>query len=179
MRRADVTAHVSFPDAEVVEAFHAFWLTGATNEDWSSWADHLTEDVDYVERQLGTMQGRESVRTWITELMAVSADVHAVLNWYIVAGDRVVFDMWNRYFHPDPAQPPIDFAGLTVLTYGGHGLFRREEDYWDQATARTAYTAWTSACREWGSKGDPEHLVALDAQRKADQLETLRTGRIR
>jgi hypothetical protein len=170
---------VSFPDAEVFEAFQAFWLTGATNEDWPAWADHLTEDVDYVERQLGTMQGRESVRTWITELMAVSADVHAVLNWYIVAGDRVVFDMWNRYFHPDPAQPPIDFAGLTVLTYGGHGLFRREEDYWDQATARTAYTAWTSACREWGSKGDPEHLVALDAQRKADQLETLRTGRIR
>ena len=169
---------MSFPDAEVVEAFHAFWLTGATNEDWSAWADHLTEDVDYVERQLGTMQGRVAVRTWITELMAVSADVHAVLNWYIVADDRVVFDMWNRYFHPDPAQPPIDFAGLTVLTYGGNGLFTREEDYWDQATAKTAYVAWTSACRDWGSKGDPAHLAALDAQRKADQLETLRTGRI-
>lgn len=166
-------------DTEIEQAFHAFWTTGATNEDWNAWANHLTEDVDYVERQLGTMQGREAVRTWITELMAVSYDVHAVLNWYIVAGDRVVFDMWNRYFHPDPEQPPIDFAGLTVLTYGGDGLFRREEDYWDQATAATAYGAWHAACKESGSRGDPEHLAALDAQRKADQLETLRTGRIR
>lgn len=163
---------------EVLEAFHAFWTTGSTNEDWSAWVDHLTPDVEYVERQLGTMHGRDAVRTWITELMAVSADVHAVLNWYIVAGDRVVFDMWNRYFHPDPSQPPIDFAGLTVLTYGGNGLFKREEDYWDQVTARSAYAAWTGACQEWGSKGDPEHLAALDAQRRADQLETLRTGRI-
>lgn len=164
--------------AEIVEAFKRFWITGATNEDWSAWAEHLTEDVEYVERQFGTMQGRESVRTWITELMAVSYDVHAVLNWYIVAGDRVVFDMWNRYFHPDPAQAPIDFAGLTVLTYGGDGLFKREEDYWDQATARTAYAEWSAACRAWGSTGDPDHLAALDAQRRADQLEALESGRI-
>jgi hypothetical protein len=169
---------MSSPEQEVLEAFKAFWITGATNEDWSAWADHLTEDVDYVERQLGTMQDRESVRTWITELMAVSFDVHAVLNWYIVAGDRVVFDMWNRYFHPDPAQPPIDFAGLTVLTYAGNGLFKREEDYWDQITARTAYVEWATACKAWGGKGDPSHLAALDVQRKADQHETLRTGRI-
>jgi hypothetical protein len=166
-------------DSEIQEAFEAFWITGSTNEDWSAWADHFTEDVDYVERQLGTMQGREAVRTWITELMAVSYDVHAVLNWYIIAGDRVVFDMWNRYFHPDPTQPTIDFAGLTVLTYGGDGLFKREEDYWDQATARTAYVEWATACKEFGSRGEEADLAARDAQRRADQLETLRTGRIR
>lgn len=170
---------MTHPEEEVVEAFHAFWTTGSTNEDWAAWVDHLTPDVEYVERQFGRMHGRDEVRSWITELMAVSADVHAVLNWYIVAGDRVVFDMWNRYFHPDPAQPPIDFAGLTVLTYGGDGLFAREEDYWDAKTAATAYVEWNAACRAWGSKGDPEHLAALDATRKADQLETLRTGRIR
>jgi hypothetical protein len=169
---------VTFPDTEVVAAFHDFWTTGSTNEDWVHWVDHLTPDVEYVERQLGTMQGRDAVRTWITELMAVSSDVHAVLNWYIVAGDRVVFDMWNRYFHPDPAKPPIDFAGLTVLTYAGDGLFKREEDYWDQATAKTAYVEWSAACREWGSNGDPDHLAALDAQRRADQLETLGNGRV-
>jgi hypothetical protein len=125
------------------------------------------------------MAGREAVRTWITELMAVSYDVHAVLNWFIVAGDRVVFDMWNRYFHPDPTQPPIDFAGLTVLTYAGDGLFEREEDYWDQVTARTAYAEWSEACRQWGSKGDPDHLAALDAQRRAVQQATLENGRLR
>ena len=170
---------MSFPESEVVEAFTAFWTTGSTSEDWVGWVEHLTPDVEYVERQFGTMHGRDAVREWITKLMAASADVHAVLNWYIVAGDRVVLDMWNRYFHPDPAKPPIDFAGLTVLTYGGDGMFRREEDYWDSRTAGTAYAEWSLACREWGSTGDPASLAERDAQRRADQLETLRTGRIR
>lgn len=164
-------------EAEVLEAFHAIWTTGSTHEDWVGWTAHLTEDVLYVERVFGTMHGRAEVRSWITKLMAVRADVHAVLNWYIVSGDRVVFDMTNRYHHPDPSQPPIDFAGLTVLGYGGNGQFSYEEDYWDSAGAKTAYEQWSAACAAWGSKGDPDHLAACEAQRIADNLETLRTGR--
>lgn len=170
---------MSFPDDEVVAAFHAIWTTGSTNEDWESWVEHLTPDVEYVERIFGTMHGRDEVRQWITSLMAVRSDVKAVLNWWIVAGDRVVFDMTNRYFHPSPSGSPIDFAGLTVLTYGGDGLFRREEDYWDAAGAKTAYERWSAACAEHGGKGEPEHLAAWDRQRIIDNLETLRTGRIR
>ncbi len=167
-----------FPDQEVVDAFRAIWTTGSTHEDWGSWVEHLTPDVEYVERVFGTMRGREQVRAWITSLMAVRADVHAVLNWWIVAGDRVVFDMTNRYFHPAPGGTPIDFAGLTVLTYGGNGLFCREEDYWDTAGAKTAYEQWSVACAEHGGKGDPQHLAALDRQRIADNLATLQTGRV-
>ena len=162
----------------MLQAFTAIWTTGSTNEDWDAWVDHLTPDVEYVERVFGTMHGRDEVRAWITSLMAVRFDVHAVLNWYIVAGDRVVLEMSNRYFHPDPAGAPIDFAGLTVLTYGGRGLFRREEDYWDAAGAKTAYVAWSAACEAWGSKGDPSHLAALDAQRIADNHATLAHGRV-
>jgi hypothetical protein len=91
----------------------------------------------------------------------------------------VVFDMTNRYYHPDPAQPHVDFAGLTVLTYGGGGLFRREEDYWDTAGATSAYQQWTRACQAWGGKGlDGGRGERLEAQRIADNLQTLRTGRI-
>lgn len=169
---------MAFSDDEVLGAFTAFWTTGSTNEDWVGWVDCLTPDVEYVERQFGTMHGRDEVRAWITTLMAASSDVHAVLNWYIVAGDRVVFDMWNRYHHPDPAGEPIDFAGLTVLTYGGNGLFSREEDYWDVTTSKTAYVAWSQACKAFGSKGDPEHLAELERRRIADNLRTLDTGRI-
>ena len=92
---------------EVESAFHRILTTGITDEDWIGWTELLTEDVLYVERVFGTMHGREAVRAWITELMAAKADVHGVLNWYVVKGDRVVFDMTNRIYHPDPAQPPM------------------------------------------------------------------------
>jgi ketosteroid isomerase-like protein len=170
---------VSYPDAEVVEAFHGIWTTGSTNEDWSGWVEHLTPDVEYVERIFGRMNGREEVRAWITSLMAVRFDVHAVLNWYIVAGDRVVLDMDNRYYHPDPSQPPIDFGGVSILTYGGEGLLQREEDYWDAAGSKEAWLAWDRACTAWGGKGlEGGRLEQLESDRIAANLETLRSGRI-
>jgi hypothetical protein len=170
---------MSYPDAEVVEAFKAIWTTGSTNENWIGWVDHLTPDVEYVERVFGRMNGRVQVRTWITSLMAVRFDVHAVLNWYIVAGERVVLDMANRYYHPDPSAPHLDFGGVSILTYGGGGLFKREEDYWDAAGSKTAWLAWDTACKAWGSKGlEDGRGEQLEAARVAANLETLRTGRV-
>lgn len=168
-----------FPDAEVVAAFHQIWTTGSTNEEWSDWVDHLTPDVEYVERVFGRMNGRDEVRAWISGLMAVRFDVHAVLNWYIVAGDRVVLDMENRYYHPDPSQPHLDFGGVSILTYGGDGLFKREEDYWDAAGATTTWVAWDAACKAWGGKGlENGRFEQLEEQRKVDNLRVLRDGRI-
>lgn len=170
---------MSFSDDEVVAAFKAIWTTGSTNEDWVGWVDHLTPDVEYVERVFGRMSGRDEVRAWITSLMAVRFDVHAVLNWYIVAGDRVVLDMENRYYHPDPTRPHLDFGGVSILTYGGGGLFEREEDYWDQVGAKDCWIAWDAACKTWGSKGlDDGRLETLEKQRIADNLEALEKGRV-
>lgn len=164
-------------ELETERAFHRIWTTGCIEEDWEHWPDHLTEDVHYVERVFGTMHGREQVRKWITELMAVRADVHGVLNWYVVKGDRVVFDMTNRYYHPDPSQPPIDFAGLTVLLYAGDGLFGYEEDYWDERGAKAAYERWAEACRTWGSKGlEGGRFEHLERERKAQNHAVLARG---
>jgi hypothetical protein len=115
---------VSALETEVEQAFQACWTTGSVDEDWARWPEHLTEDVHYVERFFGTMHGREAVRSWITELMVVRADVHAVLDWYVVKGRRVILSMQNRYYATDPAQPHIDFAGLTVLEYAADGAVR-------------------------------------------------------
>ena len=159
------------------EAFHAIWTTGCINEDWARWPDHLTEDVLYVERIFGTMHGREAVRAWITDLMSVRGDVHGVLNWYMVKGDRIVLNMTNRYYHPDPAQPPIDFGGLSVLEYAGNGLFGYEEDYWDTTGAKTAYEQFTAAVAECGGKGlNNGRYDALEAERKAANHAVLRSG---
>ena len=162
---------------EVESAFHRILTTGITDEDWIGWTELLTEDVLYVERVFGTMHGREVVRAWITELMAAKADVHGVLNWYVVKGDRVVFDMTNRIYHPDPTQPPIDFAGLTVLQYAGDGLFGYEEDYWDAKGSEVAYREFLSAIERCGGKGlGGGRFERLEAERKAHNHAVLAAG---
>ena len=163
--------------SEVEQAFHAILTRGITDEDWVGWTDHLTEDVLYVERVFGTMHGREAVRAWITELMAAKADVHGVLNWFTVAGDRVVFDMTNRIYHPDPSQPPLDFAGLTVLRYAGDGRFGYEEDYWDTKGSERAYGEFMAAVERCGGRGlEGGRLERLEAERKAHNHAVLAAG---
>ena len=163
--------------SEVEQAFHAILTRGITDEDWVGWTEHLTEDVLYVERVFGTMHGRDAVRTWITDLMTAKADVHGVLNWFAVAGDRVVFDMTNRIYHPDPSKPPLDFAGLTVLRYAGDGLFGYEEDYWDTKGSERAYAEFMAAVERCGGRGlEGGRLERLEAERKAHNHAVLAAG---
>ena len=162
---------------EVETAFQELWTVGSLNEDWAAWPDRLTEDVHYVERFFGEMRGREQVRAWITQLMVQRADVHAVLDWYIVKGDRVVLNMQNRYYNPDPEGAPFDFPGLTVLEYGGDGLFRYEEDYWCLRTAKSAHEAFTAAVERCGGRGlEGGRFEALQAERRAATLEVFARG---
>jgi hypothetical protein len=164
-------------ESEVAEAFRSFWTTGSLDEDWERWPDHLTADVRYVERFFGTMHGREAVRAWITELMQVRADVHAVLEWYLVKGRRVVLSMQNRYYAPDPGRPPIDFAGLTVLEYAGDGMFGYEEDYWDLAGAERAYEHFTAEVERCGGRGlENGRYERLEAERRTRTLAVLARG---
>jgi hypothetical protein len=163
--------------AEVEQAFHRILTTGITEEDWLGWTECLTDDVLYVERVFGTMHGRAAVRAWISELMAARADVHGVLNWYVVKGDRVVFDMTNRIYHPDPARPPLDFGGITVLKYAGNGLFGYEEDYWDTNGSEIAYAEFLAAIERCGGRGlENGRLEQLEAERKAHNHAVLAAG---
>ena len=164
-------------EREVAAAFRGCWTTGSLDEDWQRWPDHLTEDVLYVERFFGTMHGRDAVRAWITSLMAQRADVHAVLEWWLVKERRVVLSMQNRYYSPDPAEPHLDFAGLTVLEYAGDGLFGYEEDYWDLAGATRAHERFTAAVERCGGRGlEGGRLERLEAERREHTLRVLAAG---
>lgn len=147
---------------EVEAAFQRYWRLGALEERWADWPDCFTEDVHYVEHVYGEMRGRERVRAWITGLMASNTHIHAVLNWYLIQGDRIVLHMRNRYYNP-AGGPPIDFPGMTVLGYAGEGLFSYEEDWWSMAAGRDCHARFTRLLREHGA----EAIAETSARRAA------------
>ncbi len=167
----------AFPRPEVEAAFRQFWMVGNVDEDWSRWPSCFTEDVRYVEHIYGEMRGRDVVFRWITELMAQHRDVHAVIDWYMIAGNRVVVNMQNRYYHPDPAEPPLDFPGITILEYAGDGLFGYEEDYWCVRTAKDCHARFQAAVERCGGRGLGDgRFERLEAERRAAAIAVFDRG---
>lgn len=162
---------------EVEAAFRQHWTVGCIDENWAAWPDRLTEDVEYVEHVYGEMHGREQVRAWIVGLMAQRADVHALLDWYVISGRRLVLRMTNRYYNPDPAGAPFDFPGISVLEYAGEGLFGYQEDYWSQRLATLAHLGWTAAVERCGGRGLADgRLGRLERERRDSNLAVLARG---
>jgi hypothetical protein len=156
---------MSHSRAEVEAAFQRYWRIGAIEERWADWTDCFTEDVHYVERVYGEMRGRQAVRSWITGLMVDNPHVHAVLSWYIIEGDRVVLHMLNRYYSPLPGGPPLDFPGVTILSYAGDGRFSYEEDWWSMAAGQDCYRRFRRLLAEHGPDAlteTPERRAARD-----------------
>ena len=139
---------------ELEAAFIHYWRCGAVGEDWDAWADCFTEDAEYVEHVLGNLQGREAIRAWIKPIMARFGELYTVYEWHVVdpPSGRVCVYMQNRRDHPS-GSGAIDFPGITILRYGGGGLFAYEEDYWALPAAQQATTTYAAACAEH----DPEH----------------------
>lgn len=154
------------PRSEVEQSFRRYWSVGAVAERWEDWVrESFTEDVVYVERIYGTMHGRDAVEAWILPLMAKNPHIRAILDWYVIDGDRVVLGMQNRYDHPDGTSPPLDFAGLTVLEYAGDGRFCYEEDWWDLPAAKRCATAFHEAL---AIHGDAAVIETPDRRRARD-----------
>ena len=154
--------------AEVEAAFRRFWTIGNVDENWRAWTELFTEDVHYIEHIYGEMRGRATVKKWIEELMVQNRDVHAVIDWYMIRGRRVVVNMQNRYCHPDPEMAPLDFPGITILEYAGDGLFGYEEDYWCVRTAKAAHKAFHEAVTRVGGRGlEGGRFERLEAERRA------------
>jgi hypothetical protein len=166
-----------FAREEVEAAFLRFWTVGNLDENWREWPSLFTADVHYVEHIYGEMRGRETIRAWITKLMEQHRDVHAVIDWYMIRGNRVVVNMQNRYYNPDPGGAPFDFPGITILEYAGGGLFGYEEDYWCVRTAKQCHAAFNEAVARCGGRGlDGGRFEALEAERRAAALDVFARG---
>ncbi len=142
-----------FELGEVEAAFRQFWYTGMIREDWSAWVDLFTEDVVYHERILGTIQGRENVRSWIVPLMEQYGEIYGVYDWHLAdPSGRVVFRMNNRRDHPS-GEGFMDFPGITVLQYAGDNQWSSQEDYWAEKLGIQHWQDYEEALKKY----DPDH----------------------
>lgn len=148
----------AFSRDELEQAFQTYWRTGAVGEDWDAWADLFTEDCEYFEHFFGTMHGRETVREWIKPIMHQFSEIYTVYAWHLIDEDagRVTFYMQNRRDRPGGGTP-IDFPGVSILEYAGHGQWTREEDYWAMKESERAMRAYHEACKQH----DPEHAKKM------------------
>jgi hypothetical protein len=172
---------MAFPRDEVEAAFERYWQLGAVGERWDEWCDEcFTDDVIYIERVLGSKQGREAVRAWIKPTMAEYGEIYTAYEWHMIDGDRVVVYMQNRRDNPEPGAPSIDFPGVTVLEYAGDGRFASEEDFWSLTEGTRTLKQYQEACAKfdlehpqkrtrhnWGSGPDWTQGAASYAQRRA------------
>ncbi|GBE68080.1 hypothetical protein MFM001_45420 [Mycobacterium sp. MFM001] len=125
---------------------------------WSHYADLFTEDAVYLEHVYGEMHGREQIREWIASTMNTfpgSEMPFYPAEWYIIDEDRgwVVMKVLNRM--KDPGDGSIhQAANLTVLHYGGDGLWSYEEDAYNPMNFLAMVHEYTKRSKALGTISD-------------------------
>ena len=97
----------------------------------------LHPDVDYVEHAMGTMKGRDEVRTWITRTMTSFPGSHMTdfpALWAVFDDEtgRVICELDNPMRDPGDGTI-ISATNISIITYAGDGLWSRQEDIYNPA----------------------------------------------
>ncbi|MFF3573346.1 nuclear transport factor 2 family protein [Nocardia jiangxiensis] len=135
--------------AEVEREFKRYFMTGPVLEDWTAWVDLFAEDATYFDHFYGTFTGRAEIAAFIEGTMGASPHVYTVLKWYVIDGNRVVYQALNRADNPEPGVPPIDFPSYQVIDYAGGGKWSREEDIWIMGEMKSFARAYAEAERRF------------------------------
>jgi uncharacterized protein (TIGR02246 family) len=143
------------PRAELEAAFQGYQdvVVAATRAgDWSGFADMFTEDASYVEHAFGRFSGREEIRDWVTRTMGSfpgNTMTSFPVGWYVVDEDRgwVVCEIRNLMPDPGDGSRP-EASNLTVLHYGGDGLWKHEEDVYNPLSFLEMARRWCDVARE-------------------------------
>jgi len=132
--------------------------------DWSSYADHFTEDARYVEHALGNMEGRENIREWIVSTMNMfpgSEMPTYPVEWYSIDADKgwVIFKNINTM--RDPGDGSVHGAGvITVLEYAGDDKWSYEEDAYNPMNFMLMIQQYIQRSHELGTISDDARAFA-------------------
>lgn len=112
-------------------------------DDWAGFAGTFTEDAVYVEHEMGRFEGRQAITDWLVAVMAPLTGWTYPVQWHVVDGDRVVY-CWANRLPPVQGHPPFEFLGVTNLIYGGEGLWRFQEDFYNMKECDRVIAAWSA-----------------------------------
>ncbi len=150
-----------FSHDELAAAFEQFEQTvarAATTKDWDAWVQHYTPDVEYVEHAAGTMRGRDEVRAWIRTTMTTFPGSHMTAFpslWSVIdeAGGRIVCELDNPLVDPGDGTI-ISAANISIVSYAGDGLWRRQEDVYNPLRFVAAAMKWCKKAQQLGTLDD-------------------------
>ena len=133
-----------WPRSELEAAYQQFVAAGDA-QDWDAWTDLHTEDGVWVEHHLGTFRGREEIRRAIMKVMASAPPMLFPVEWHVIAGNRVVFYPWQVFPDPQGGDAVYRFGCVTILEYGGGGLWSFQEDLYNPREAEEVVKRWLAA----------------------------------
>ncbi|WP_024795309.1 nuclear transport factor 2 family protein [Tomitella biformata] len=119
-----------FSRSEVEAAFRHYFMVGQGTENWEGWAHLFTGDAVYHDHYYGKFTGPGEITRFIEGTMGAAPHVYNPLVWYVIDGNRVVYEVLNRADNPEPGGPPIEFSSWQNIIYAGNGKWRSEEDIW-------------------------------------------------
>jgi hypothetical protein len=138
-----------FTRDEMEREFEAYQERGriaGESGDWSPWADQFTEDAVYIEHLYGRFEGREAIRTWITETMTPFPNnqfTYFPIEWAVFDEERgwIVCEVQNRL--NDLGDGKIfQASNFTRLVYAGDGMWSYEEDVYNPESMAVCVKAW-------------------------------------
>ena len=147
-----------FSAEEITEAYaamHARVREYAETGDWHDFADHFTEEAEYVEHAFGTFRGRDAIREWSVATMTSfpgSVMTGFPLAWQTVdeSTSRLICEVRNLM--PDPGDGSVhEQSNLTIMTYAGDGLFSREEDIYNPLRFMKMSMRWARVAEAHGN----------------------------
>jgi hypothetical protein len=150
-----------FSRSELAAAFKEFEQTvarAAETHDWDAWVEHYTADVEYIEHAAGTMRGRDAVRAWIWKTMTAFPGSYmtsfpSLWSVFDEATGRVICELDNPM--RDPGDGTIITAtNISIITYAGDGLWRRQEDIYNPLRFVKAAVKWCRKAEELGTLPD-------------------------
>ena len=148
----------TFSAGEITEAYaamHERVREYAASGRWEGFADHFTEDAEYVEHAFGTFRGRAEIRAWSVRTMTTfpgSAMTGFPLAWQVVDAPTSRLLCEVRNLMPDPGDGTLlEEPNLTIMTYAGDGLFSREEDVYNPLRFARMSVRWARIAEAHGN----------------------------